>query len=91
MYFAYQYPVRTIVLGDDIVDNSMDNAHKCKIYATMGGVYANPKKIDIDIEVNEALCDHLYFKDGTSVQAMPAEYYSLASNVISLAHSFQGG
>ena len=40
VYFAYQYPVRTIVLGnDEIVDNTLDNQHKCAIYATMGGAY----------------------------------------------------
>ena len=38
-YFAYQYPVRTLVLGNDIYDNSLDNAHKCRIWSTMGGAY----------------------------------------------------
>jgi hypothetical protein len=38
-YFAYQYPVRTLILGNDIYDNSLDNAHKCQIWATMGGAY----------------------------------------------------
>jgi len=33
----------------------MDNAHKCKINATMGGVYANKKDITIDIEVDNTL------------------------------------
>ena len=27
-YFPYQFPVRTLVLGDYIYDNSNDNAHK---------------------------------------------------------------
>ena len=39
VYFPYQYPVRTIVLGEDNYDTSLDNQHKCKIYATMGGAY----------------------------------------------------
>ncbi|MBO6253149.1 MAG: adhesin, partial [Bacteroidaceae bacterium] len=39
-YFAYQYPVRSLVLGNDIYDNSLDNAHKCRIWATMGGAYS---------------------------------------------------
>ena len=29
-YFAYQYPVRTLVLGNDIYDNTIDNAHTCQ-------------------------------------------------------------
>ena len=38
VYFAYQFPVRTIVLGDDTYDTSLDNAHQCQIYATRGRV-----------------------------------------------------
>ena len=37
------YPVRTLVMGEDEYDTALDNAHKCKINATMGGVYANKK------------------------------------------------
>lgn len=33
VYFAYQHPVRTIVLGDDEYDTTLDKAHKCKILA----------------------------------------------------------
>ena len=30
-YFAYQTPIRTLVLGnDERADNSIDNAHKCR-------------------------------------------------------------
>ena len=91
VYFAYQYPVRTIVLGDDIFDNSLDNEHRCKIYATMGGVYTNTKTIDIDIEVDNSLCDNLFYEDGSAVQAMPSNYYTLAENQITLENSLQGG
>lgn len=93
VYFAYQYPVRTIVLGEDNYDTSLDNAHKCMIYATMGGVYSNKKRVDIDITVDNSLCDNLFFDDKaiSPVQAMPSNYYTLASNKISLDRSFQGG
>jgi len=91
VYFAYQYPVRTIVLGEDIVDNTLDNEHKCKIYATMGGVYANTQKIDIDIAVDNSLCDNVYFEDNSEVQAMPSNYYTLASDQISLDGTLQDG
>jgi hypothetical protein len=90
-YFAYQYPVRTIVLGEDIVDNTLDNEHKCKIYATMGGVYENTKRIDIDVMVNNALVNNLFFEDGSPVQAMPSNYYSLAANKITLDGTLQDG
>ena len=85
-YFAYQNPVRTLVLGNDIYDNSLDNAHKCRIWATMGGAYGG-RDAFADIIVDESLCKNLYFTDANGQQAnpvlpMPTKYYSLASNII---------
>jgi hypothetical protein len=92
VYFAYQYPVRTIVLGEDIYDTSLDNEHKCEIYATMGGVYENDKKVDIEIAADNALVSNLFLDAGMTrpVQAMPASYYTLSGNQISLDHKLQG-
>lgn len=90
VYFAYQYPVRTIVLGEDIYDNTLDNQHKCAIYATMGGVYSNDKNIDIDVTVDNSLCDNLFFNATSPVVPMPSNYYTLAGNKISLNKSMQG-
>lgn len=90
VFFAYQFPVRTIVLGDDTYDTSVDNAHKCNIYATMGGVYENKKKINIDFVVDNTLCDNLKYADGTGVVAMPSTYYTLASNKITLDKVLSG-
>lgn len=85
-YFAYQFPVRTLVLGNDIYDNSLDNAHKCRIYATMGGAYYG-RNANVDIVVDESLCDNLFFADeggnpSYAVLPMPTAYYKLASNTI---------
>lgn len=93
VYFAYQYPVRTIVLGEDIFDNTLDNEHKCKIFATMGGVYANSKKVDIGVVVDNSLVNNLYYNTAHTlpVQAMPANYYTLAANTITLNKALQGG
>lgn len=82
VYFAYQYPVRTITLGEDpSTDNTLDNQHKCKIMATTGGGYTNPDDITVYFEVDETLCDKIVFT-GTSnaVKAMPQNYYTLSSN-----------
>lgn len=83
VYFAYQSPVRTIILGDDVYDNSLDNEHKCLIMASMGGVYENMNDITIDVVVDNSLCDSLKFEtaEGEDVIAMPANYYSLASDM----------
>ena len=85
-YFAYQYPVRTLILGNDIYDNSLDNEHKCRIWATMGGAYHGRDAV-ASIVVDESLCDNLYFVDAggnpsTLVTPMPSDYYELLSNNI---------
>ncbi len=60
VYFPYQSPVRTLVLGeDDLFDNSLDNEHKCLIMATMGGIYENKKDVTIDVVVDNSLCENL--------------------------------
>lgn len=83
VYFAYQYPVRTLVLGnDEEFDNSIDNQHKCIIKATMGGVYENETDRSVDITVTNSLCDDLYFSTGEKVQPMPSNYYQLSSDRI---------
>ena len=86
-YFAYQYPVRTLVLGNDIYDNTLDNAHKCQIWATMGGAYGG-RNATVHFVVDESLCDNLYFVDeggnaSTPVMPMPTAYYTLSGNTIS--------
>jgi hypothetical protein len=85
-YFAYQYPVRTLVLGNDIYDNTIDNEHKCRIWSTMGGAYGGRDAV-VDIVVDETLCNNLYFTDdggnaSVPVTPMPKDYYQLSSNTI---------
>ena len=85
-YFAYQNPVRTLVLGNDIYDNSLDNEHKCRIWSTMGGAYGG-RDAYVDIVVQESLCDNLYFTDdggnaAAPVLPLPSSHYHLASNTI---------
>lgn len=93
VYFAYQYPVRTIELGDDnVVDNSFDNAHKCQIMGTFGGAYSNGSDIKIGVQVDNSLCDGLSFSGGGAVMPMPSNYYTLASNQIVIPKgSIMGG
>lgn len=92
-YFAYQYPVRTIVLGESETFNTdLDNQGKCIIYGTMGGAYKG-KDIVIDVEVDNTLTDNLFFDaDGKNpVKAMPAEYYSLSGNQLQYGGTHMGG
>lgn len=86
VYFPYQAPVRTLVLGEDIYDNTMDNLHKFTIMATMGGVYQNTKDITISLSLDTTLVKNLKFNSATgdNVIAMPNNYYSLPSNALNI-------
>ncbi len=79
VYFAYQAPVRTLVLGKDIYDNTLDNQHKCMIMVSMGGVYENKKDVMVDVVVDTSLAGRLKFESATgdTVLAMPDNYYTL--------------
>jgi hypothetical protein len=84
VYFAYQGPIRTITLGEDIFDTSLDNQHKLKIMGTVGGVYENKEDISIGIAVDNSLTQGLSFDAplSGSVKPMPTNYYTLAANKI---------
>ena len=83
VYFAYQSPIRTITLGEDFYDTTLDNLHQCQIMATIGGVYDNPRDVTISIKVDNSLCDGFMFKDeGNDILPMPASHYTLSDNKI---------
>lgn len=84
VYFGNQYGLRTVELGEDeFIDNTLDNQHKVVIKAAWGGGYTNRKNVIIDTQVDESLCENLYFKgSNTPVTPMPSSYYTLASNQI---------
>jgi hypothetical protein len=77
-YFPYQYPVRTLVLGNYIYDNTNDNNHKFLISAGMGGVYANTENRILRFAVDESLCTNAFFADGSPIRPLPTAYYQLS-------------
>lgn len=86
VYFAHQYPVRTITLGEDIFDTSLDNEWKFKIMATTGGVYENASDISIDVTVDNALVEGMLFEaNENEMIPMPDSYYNLVSDKIVIA------
>ncbi|RZK76424.1 MAG: DUF1735 domain-containing protein [Pedobacter sp.] len=83
VYFGTQYPVRTITLGEDVFDTTLDNEGKFQIMATIGGVYENKQDVTLDVQVDNSLTQNLLFvAGGTSVVNMPSNYYQLAANKI---------
>lgn len=94
VYFAYQYPVRTITFGEDVFSTELDNQRKCKIMATTGGVYYSKKDLHIGIAIDNSLLGNgLLFGAGKDeILPMPEKYYSLAANNIVIPQgSLTGG
>ncbi len=96
VYFAFQYPVRTIVLGTTWDDNTLDNEHKCKIIATIGDPYKSYNSQigsgSVELAVDESLLKNLYMEDGiTPVKAMPRNYYNLSSSTIGFDNASSAG
>lgn len=91
-YFPYQYPVRTLILGDYMYDNSNDNELKFVISATMGGVYENKKDVVVNFQVDESLVENLY-AGSTPILALPQSYYTLSSSneIVIPKGEFSGG
>jgi uncharacterized beta-barrel protein YwiB (DUF1934 family) len=82
-YFPYQYPVRTLVLGDYIYDNTNDNNHIFLISAAFGGVYANTIDRKFSVELAPNLCNGVLFQSTLdTIHLMPASYYTLSSDTI---------
>ncbi len=80
VYFSYQYPVRTITLGEDFVDTSLDNEYKFQVMATLGGVYSNKTDRSVEVVVDETLVDGFKYDNGKELKVLPANYYTLSSN-----------
>lgn len=79
-YFPYQFPVRTLVLGNDMYPNDNDNVGKFVISAAMGGVYKNNKDRVINFKVDESLCKNVRFSGGDLIKPLPQAYYTLSDN-----------
>jgi hypothetical protein len=89
VYFPYQTPVRTLVMGEDTYNTDLDNAHKCKISTTMGGAYKG-RNIKVDIAKDESILTDIYFAGGDKIEAMPENYYTLSSTTMNFDGNMSG-
>lgn len=85
VYFAHQYPVRTITLGEDFFDTTLDNEWRFRVMATTGGVYQNRNNIQLDLEFDPSLAENLLFSQGgREVKVMPSEYFQMPEPVLTI-------
>ncbi len=92
-YFPYQYPVRTLELGDDPeVDNSKDNKLQFSIGLGIGGIYDNTKDRKVGYIIDPTLANNLYTDKGDTLVALPQAYYTLspAGSTVIPAGKMQG-
>jgi hypothetical protein len=94
VYFPFQYPVRTLSLGNDRIDNSLDKQHKFNIGISIGGFYnTNTTNWKVNFEVDNSLViNYLVKANGDTIRILPADYYSLnpVSEVTIPKGSFSG-
>lgn len=96
VYFPIQYPIRTLVLGEDRLDNSIDLEHAFSIGVSIGGMYENGKNWTVDFEVDTTLITNVQGIDLANnlvnVKVLPENYYTIspASTMIIPIGSFSG-
>jgi hypothetical protein len=92
IYFPYQTPVRTIILGDESVgDNTIDLEHAFSIGVAMGGAYENNKDRIVTVEYAPELGENITDKFGNPMEVLPAGYYeAVFDKIIIPAGEFSG-
>jgi len=85
VYFPYQNPVRTLSLGEDRIDNSLDKEFKFDIGVSIGGMYKNTKDWTVEFVVDNTLTDKVYtltspqaYTEDNKIEPLPEGYYTLS-------------
>lgn len=93
IYMPYQYPIRTLSLGNDRIDNSLDRQHKFNIGVCVGGYYnENKRDWNVDFVVDPTLVPDYFYRGDAKVEPLPEAYYTLtpSSRVVIPKGSFSG-
>jgi len=83
VYFPIQLPLRTLSLGEDRIDNTLDKEYKFDIGVSIGGMYENEWSWSVDYEYEPTLTDSVYrnatpnYASQHKVRPLPTSYYTL--------------
>jgi hypothetical protein len=83
VYFPLQYPIRTLVLGESTVDNSIDLQHAFNIGACVGGMYENTKDWTVTFGLAPELMNKVQGTFGgvqSAIAMLPSNYYTIETN-----------
>jgi hypothetical protein len=89
VYFPLQFPIRTIILGEDRFDNSIDQEKAFNIGVAIGGLYNNKVDRTVEFEIAADLFpnvdqgfDTIYGRDLSNIDrrilVLPSTHYNLA-------------
>jgi hypothetical protein len=94
VYFPVQTPLRTLSLGEDRIDNSLDREYKFDIGVSIGGMYENNIDWTVDYVVDQSLTDSVYANTtpAQKIRPLPQDYYTFdpENTVIIPKGSFNG-
>lgn len=92
VYFPYQTPVRSLMLGDEVEgDNSIDLEHAFSIGASIGGMYQNTKDRVLTVKLAPELASKITDATGNELKLLPSNYYNATFDKITIpAGSFFG-
>ena len=79
VYFPVQLPLRTLSLGEDRIDNSLDKEGKFDIGVSIGGMYENNKDWTVGYLLDPSLTDSVYTSPlpRNKILPLPGSYYTI--------------
>ena len=84
VYLPIQLPLRTLSLGEDRIDNTLDKEYKFDIGLSIGGMYKNKWDWSVDYVYEPTLTDSVYrnatpnYASQYKIRPLPAAYYTLS-------------
>ena len=85
VYFPYQTPLRTLILGDEVIgDNTIDLEHAFSVGAAIGGMFENLSDRDVIIELAPELIENVVAANGDTLEILPSEYYNATFDKITI-------
>ncbi len=85
VYFPFQTPVRTIMLGDEVVgDNSIDLEYAFSVGVALGGMYENERDREVAIELAPELAANITNGEGDTLEILPTAYYTATFDRITI-------
>ena len=93
VYFPLQLPIRSLSLGEDRIENSLDREYKFDIGVSIGGMYENTQDWTVDYVVDPSLTDSVFTIFGSNpIIPLPTNYYTLSPlNTVTIPSGFFNG